>query len=246
MKKFLFLLFLVAYSIITYAQDVIITKDSVRIEAQISEISDSEVKFKRLDNLDGPVFVLSAQKVASIVLANGEVFSFPSSTENIQSPEPHDESLVMNTSAQNPKIIEYIPGQQLTIKGSDYYYNETKLTKKEIADLLSQNCDNAYKKYKQSVLSLAFAQGFFCGEVLCLGASTIMYLATKKISTTAISFLIIAAACQLAWPICAIVWNTQINKSATQFNQNCSNREKASTSVSFYMGLTGTGVSINF
>lgn len=40
MKKFLFLVFFVAYSIITNAQDVIITKDSERIEAQISEILD--------------------------------------------------------------------------------------------------------------------------------------------------------------------------------------------------------------
>lgn len=59
-----------------HAQDVIITRQSERIDAKILEVSESEIRYKKQNNPDGPTFVLSTTKVASILYANGEVQTF--------------------------------------------------------------------------------------------------------------------------------------------------------------------------
>lgn len=59
-----------------HAQDVIITRQSERIDAKILEVSESEIRYKKQNNPDGPTFVLSTAKVASILYANGEVQTF--------------------------------------------------------------------------------------------------------------------------------------------------------------------------
>ena len=58
------------------AQDVIVTKQSERIDATILEVSDQEVKYKKQSNPTGPTFTLSTAKIASIIYANGEVQTF--------------------------------------------------------------------------------------------------------------------------------------------------------------------------
>lgn len=59
-----------------WAQDVIVTRQSERIDAKILEVSETEIRYKKQNNLDGPTFVLSTDKVASILYSNGDVQSF--------------------------------------------------------------------------------------------------------------------------------------------------------------------------
>lgn len=73
MKK---LFFLFATLIITFsatAQDIIVTKESKKIEAKITEVSKSEIKYKKFDYQDGPTFILSTDDIVTIIYANGEV-----------------------------------------------------------------------------------------------------------------------------------------------------------------------------
>ena len=67
------------------AQDIIVTKQSERIDAKILEISPKEVRYKRLDNPDGPTYVLPKENVASVVYANGGVESFEDSNGESES-----------------------------------------------------------------------------------------------------------------------------------------------------------------
>lgn len=60
-------------TICSYAQDVIVTKDAKKIDAKILEVSTSEIRYKELDNLDGPVFILRADEILTIIYANGKV-----------------------------------------------------------------------------------------------------------------------------------------------------------------------------
>ena len=78
-NKLLFSLLFVAFAATTTAQDIIVTKQSERIDAKILEISPTEIRYKRTDNPDGPTFVLPKDKVASVVYANGGVDSFEDS-----------------------------------------------------------------------------------------------------------------------------------------------------------------------
>jgi formylglycine-generating enzyme required for sulfatase activity len=58
------------------AQDMIILRDGNVIEAKVTEISASEIKYKRFDHLDGPTIVVPAVNVLSIRYANGKVETF--------------------------------------------------------------------------------------------------------------------------------------------------------------------------
>lgn len=58
------------------AQDVIVTQESEFIEADILEISETAVKYKKHSNPTGPTFVLSTAKISSIIYANGDMQYF--------------------------------------------------------------------------------------------------------------------------------------------------------------------------
>lgn len=58
------------------AQDVIVTQESELIEADILEISETAVKYKKHNYPDGPTFELSTAKISSIIYANGDMQYF--------------------------------------------------------------------------------------------------------------------------------------------------------------------------
>ncbi|WP_461246718.1 hypothetical protein [Treponema sp. R6D11] len=53
------------------AQDIIVLRDGSMIEAKVSEISPTEIRYKRFNNLDGPTIVIPADRVLSIRYQNG-------------------------------------------------------------------------------------------------------------------------------------------------------------------------------
>ena len=55
------------------AQDLIILRDGNTIEAKVMEITPSEVKYRRFDNLNGPTIVIPKNSVLSIRYENGVV-----------------------------------------------------------------------------------------------------------------------------------------------------------------------------
>ena len=66
-------------SLSVYAQDIIVTTDAQKIEAKITEVSKSEIRYKEKDYPDGPIFVLSTDEIVSIIYANGKVVLYNSS-----------------------------------------------------------------------------------------------------------------------------------------------------------------------
>ena len=55
------------------SHDIIITADSRKIDAKIVEVSKNEIRYKELDNLDGPIFVLEVIDINSVIFSNGKV-----------------------------------------------------------------------------------------------------------------------------------------------------------------------------
>ena len=90
------------------AQDIIVTKDSERIDAKIIEVSEQEVKYKKHNNLDGPTFVLSTAKISSVIYANGNVQSF--------------DSKVVKDTGQKTVHVEHQPYNHL-YRGLEYSIN---------------------------------------------------------------------------------------------------------------------------
>lgn len=85
MKKFLsFVIFSILACFATNALDIIVTKDSERIDAKIIEVTDTEVSYKRTDYKEGPTFVLKTSDISSIIYSNGAVQTFASQNEIVR------------------------------------------------------------------------------------------------------------------------------------------------------------------
>ena len=53
------------------AQDIIIKKDGESIVSKIYEIGLNEIKFKKINNLEGPLYIVSKKEVYKIIFSNG-------------------------------------------------------------------------------------------------------------------------------------------------------------------------------
>jgi len=71
-KLFIFILCISGISgISVYAQDVITMRNGDEIKAKVTEITSSEIKYKRFENLDGPTVSVRRADVTAIVYENG-------------------------------------------------------------------------------------------------------------------------------------------------------------------------------
>jgi len=61
--------------------DVLIKRDSSKVEVLIQEISESQVKYKKISDLEGPLFTILKKEIATIIYGNGEVENFPAPIE---------------------------------------------------------------------------------------------------------------------------------------------------------------------
>lgn len=83
--------------------DVIFLKNGESVVAKISEITETEIKYKRCDYLTGPDFILKKSKVALIQFSNGV-------KETVDVPEEIKQPVYVNTQ-QSP---QYVQSQQET------------------------------------------------------------------------------------------------------------------------------------
>lgn len=155
MKKLFTLTAFALISVVSFAAtfDIIVTTDEQRIEAQIVEVSKSEIKYKEIDNPDGPTFVLSADDISSIIFANGQVKVYE-----------HSQSSVTQNETQ--------PSDRVERTGNSYYYKGEEMREKSYESFLKNNCADAYnlygKGYMQSVGGWSLLA---CGLFLDLGFS---------------------------------------------------------------------------
>jgi hypothetical protein len=83
MKKLIILfLICICYSIQLLSQDLIILKNGEEIKSKILEVSPTEIKYKKFDNLDGPTFSIFKSDVFMIKYQNGTKDVFTSEKSN--------------------------------------------------------------------------------------------------------------------------------------------------------------------
>lgn len=73
-----------------FAQDIIHTLDGRSIEAKILEISEEDILYKAFDNVDGPDYRMSVNRIARIVFENGKEQVFAPATLFSQNPYVYD------------------------------------------------------------------------------------------------------------------------------------------------------------
>lgn len=65
-----------------FAQDVIYKKDSTRIQAKVSEVTETVIKYKKFSNPTGPSYELSKSEIVKIVYPDGSVDDFVKENES--------------------------------------------------------------------------------------------------------------------------------------------------------------------
>ena len=108
MKKIILslILCLIAHSL--YAQDIITFTDGKSVKAKVLEISQTEIKYKRFSNLDGPLYTINKNTVSQIQYQGGDIEEF--------SNEPVANNSTSNNNVTNdpnsPQLIELEPDER--------------------------------------------------------------------------------------------------------------------------------------
>ncbi|MDF2436340.1 MAG: hypothetical protein K0Q95_716 [Bacteroidota bacterium] len=66
-----------------FSQDTLIMKNGNHISSKIMEVSPEEIRYKRFDNLDGPIFVVKSNEVDMIKYKNGTSDSIRSASPKV-------------------------------------------------------------------------------------------------------------------------------------------------------------------
>ena len=82
MRETLIIIMTILSFLSALAQDIIVTREAKRIEAKIEEVSETEIRYKEADNLSGPTFVLSTNKIQTIIFKNGSVRNYNKAKEH--------------------------------------------------------------------------------------------------------------------------------------------------------------------
>lgn len=100
--KFLSVVVLAMFSFIAHAQDAIVKKDGNTITSKVTEITSSEIKYKKFSNQNGPTYTIGKNEVNYINYENGEREQMNTSISNINTTTANTQSIVQSQDALNP------------------------------------------------------------------------------------------------------------------------------------------------
>lgn len=127
--SFIIVLMSVFCSLEASAQDRIITKDAKDISAYITEVNIDDIKYRRADNQDGPVYTLPKSEISTIIYANGAVEVF----NDEPAPDSRQSGSMQNQGNSRNQIIGILGAggcyfdpdnpMPITRANNNYFYN---------------------------------------------------------------------------------------------------------------------------
>ena len=228
MKQFLFTAIFVAITVFCFAQDIIVTTDARKIDAKIMEVSETEVKYKETDSLDGPTFIISTNNISSIIYANGKVSLYQQSS----------------TEGKNQVVMES-GASYITRLGDTYTYNGYVMKGDDYANFLRNNCLKAYEMYHKGhvisyagILFLSVGVGLEVGTLI--GGAIAGGYFNKPIIYCGLGCLAVSI------PL-VIIGYDKMHRSVDVFNQECALKTNRTQSFwSINTGRQGVGLAYNF
>lgn len=233
------------------AQDHIITRDSKRIEATVMEVSDTEVRYKRYDNPNGPVYVIKTTQISSIMFANGAVQSFLESGGSGDD-KGGEKSKMEELSGYRPfvvnsgRVVTYTPGLKMDRSGGTFSYGGVALKDDVYEEFLKETCPEAAAQYGAAkamdvvgdifLYSGCFCLGWGLGDIMLdyfdYGVSWIIW--GVSLSLTSIPFYVIESVMK--------------HKSVAVFNERCAAKPLAAAEpeLQFKVSPMGFCLALNF
>ena len=268
MKKIITLLVFIVCVAMLSAQDIIITKDSKRIEAKIIEVTPTTVKYKKWSYQDGPDILEAKSNIAAIMWGNGEVEAF-SVEEVVEKPKVEEKQEVVveelkmekeenvattkevkvatdkNTVIAKTENNNYVVGtggvSLVRLEDGDYMCDGKIIAHENIKEFYANNCYDAYLMYKKANNTGVVAWtllGAGLGFTLGGGLTCIADLGSG------LALLITGLCADIACVPFVVVSMKQNNKAMDIYNRKCSKKEVATLNL----GTTsnGVGLTINF
>ena len=235
MKQLILLTCALMASVTLVAQDIIVTKDAKKIDAKILEVSKTEIKYKEVDNLEGPTFVLETEEISSILYSNGKVEVYNQYSEEDSLKSAKEET------ANNGKSLNYyspVPAneniQYVARNGNTYYYGGNRMKGASYENFLLNNCKEAYDQYK-SGHNVAIAGWVLFGVGLGMDVCLSWWVPYAWVP---------ALACEIACIPTLSVGYVRMHRSADTYNVSCAKRNTAYWSIN--ASQNGLGIALNF
>ncbi|MCR5497684.1 MAG: hypothetical protein K6F48_07565 [Paludibacteraceae bacterium] len=190
-------------------KDIIVLNNTSSIEAKILEVTPTEVKYKKLNYLDGPTFVIHKSDIRTITYGNGDVESFVQkeeknvvvdSTSNSASASISTSANVSTSANDSASATAAISASTLSpidseksnsvkeepsypmldrIKGK-YVLGDLTMDKKEYGEFLYTNCPSAYKKWQSGSKRVKSGWTLLITGLTCHTISTISHFSYTK------------------------------------------------------------------
>ena len=245
MKKIIILTIAVVCSMLDVLSaefDIIIKTNSETIEAVIQEVSASEVRYKRPTNINGPVFVIATQEIASILFANGE-------------------AMVMNQNATtdvnnttNSSELPLLPqqGKLQTLSISSFMLDDKIMNTWQLRRFLAKDCPLASKYFNKWDNMEKTGWSFFTlGPIMMLplGLTLYLYQYDDPMWISGVFFMSLGGAMTLTSIPLIACGAANKKRVCDVYNTNCWERERQTTTslrLNINASANGIGLALAF
>lgn len=86
------------------AQDIIIKNDKTEIKSKVTEITETQIKYKKWENIDGPIYNMAKSEVFLIIYANGQREIMNQPTNNTSSNTTGNQEILNKTTPKDADI----------------------------------------------------------------------------------------------------------------------------------------------
>lgn len=269
MKKVFITLLTVMSAMSAFCADIIITTKSEKLEVKIIEISSTEVKYKKVSNLQGPTFVLSTDEINTIMYENGEVqvmehkaaqpAQATQAAQPIPAAQPQYGQYPQAGGYQQPYGNNYgyrsnqmpypgtpgYTGNGIVRNGSNYFYNGQPIV---LQDFLYQTCPVAYDYWRKNFIMECVGWAFLSSGVVftvvggaCAGVFNDETLVNGYIGMASIGAAFVCAGI----PLGAVGHIRRTEKAVDVFNMQCAARY-SEVRFNLQASKNGIGLALNF
>ena len=226
-KIFVTAVILSAMSFWLSAQDVIITKDSRRIRAKVTEVNVNDVKYKSFTNLNGPTYTIPKNDIVSIEYQNGEIDTFVRAS----TPSRANTSRTSPTFSQPP--LTYRNGVRL---------DGVRLKPNDVRMVMEEDPDALYTYNKGRKLgSIAFGLSYAGGAMI--GVNLGLLIADEDPIPVLYA---LGGASITAGFILAFIADGKIKQSVSIYNSGQRRYSAVPYQINFGLTQTGVGFTMNF
>ena len=125
------------------AQDVIITKDSKKIDAKVTEVNVDNIRYRDFNNPEGPVYTILKNEIVSILYQNGTVETYTTSKTSPPKPDYQSYSSVNRTTdcVNNSVLVN------VWAEGDVIHYHDRRAGNRDIKEILQKTYYPSYRKF---------------------------------------------------------------------------------------------------